>query len=152
MSSIEFGVEIRPDPLTRRLVWSAGLLALVAGYWLIFTLQIALAWRMLLALVWTADCCWSLWHLKSGAARVGRLRLDMTGNVLILGAGPAREPARLMSGSVVLPGLAWLRLRLRDGSRYAELLIRPRTDARAWHRLQLIWHQCRDSFGSGGRA
>jgi hypothetical protein len=145
-------VEVPTDPLARNIVQLAGLLALFVGYWLIFFLNVPFAWRLLLALGWSADCLCSLWRLKQGAQALARLRLDSGGNVYVVDHAHSSQPVRLLSGSMVLPGMAWLRLRLADGSRHSELLIGRRVEAERWHRMQLIWQQCRESFGSWGRA
>ena len=152
MSSPEFEAKLRPDYGIRRIVLSAGLLAMLVGVVLIMFLNVPILWRLAATAVWMLDCLWGFWALIRGARQVAWLWLDSNGRLDIVDAEGFSRPARLLTGSLVLRNVAWLRVRLPDGRRYAELLIASRVDAGAWHRLQLIWQQCRDAFGQMVRA
>jgi hypothetical protein len=75
------------------------------------------------------------------------MRLDADGNIAGIGPDGRVEPLTLLSGSIVLKRLAWLRVQFTDGSEYGELLRGdPATDLE-WHRLQLLWRHRRTAFG-----
>ena len=152
MSSPKFEVKLRPDPGIRRVVLLAGLLAMLAGFVLIVLLNAPLPWRLAAAIIWISDCLWGLWALIQGARQVAWLRLDSLGQLQIADAAGTSRPARLLTGSLVLQNVAWLRFRLPDGHCYAELLLAAKVESGAWHCLQLIWKQCRDAFGQTVRA
>lgn len=147
MSSTVFEVVLRPDPTLRRFVLGTGIAFLSAGIVLIASVQISLLWQCVLGLIWLADCAWEINNLYSGNARVQTLMLDSAGNVAAIDGDNDRHELILLTGSMVLPGLAWLRVRFSSGRCHAELFTAKRTGPEAWHRLQLLWHQSRDAFG-----
>lgn len=147
MSSAEFVVKLRPDALLRRVVCCAGWLALVTGMALLLQLRLPVPVRILLVLCWLFDSLWELHKLARGFRRIALLRLHSSGAIAAIDHDGCTEQLTLLSGSLVLPRVAWLRLRFADGSKHAELLIRGRTETEAWHGLQLIWQHCRDAFG-----
>jgi hypothetical protein len=128
-------------------VLACGVLLLLIGVILIMTLPLPLPWRVLFALVWIADTCREICNMRTGAARVRRLRLNHLGQFVAEGPDGAQVPLQLLSGSVILQRIAWFRLRFPDQCRYAELMCgNPATDP-AWQRLQLIWQQAGRTFG-----
>ena len=147
MSSPSFGVTLQVDPRGRRIVRCSGCALALAGSVLILLLPLAAIWRILLLLVWLADCGWSLWRLQRGFTQVSELRLDAAGNISVGGPADRITSTSLVSGSVVSGRFAWLRFRLADGSGHSELLLPSCTRTYAWHRFQLIWRLCRDTFG-----
>jgi hypothetical protein len=110
------------------------------------------AWRGVLCVAWIADCKCELHKLQRGARQVAGLLIDAGGGIASISPDGRTQPLTLLSGSLILPKIAWLRLRLPDGSRYAELLLAARAETAAWHGLQLIWQQCREAFGHTVRA
>ena len=135
MSSPEFEVKLQPDPGIRRSVLLAGLLAMLAGVALIVLINTPILWRLAATLVWMSDCLWGMWALIRGARQVAWLRLDSTGQIDIVDTEGFSRPARLLTGSLVLQNVAWLRVRLPDGRRYSELMLAARVEAGAWHGL-----------------
>lgn len=131
---------------------AAGILAQIAGVWLLAELSFSLAVKAALCIIWTGDGFLGLRALWRGARRVQCLRFDSAGGFVALGPCGERLPARLLSGTMVQPQFAWFRMCLPDGSRYCELLLAKHQTAEQWHRLQLIWAQCRESFGHTGTA
>lgn len=85
--------------------------------------------------------------MARGSARLDALRLDAAGNAVGFGPAGGPEPLCLLSGSMVLKRLAWLRLRFADGSTHGELFAGEPGSDPAWHRLQLIWRLNRRAFG-----
>lgn len=147
MSSNIFEVVLRPDPTLRRLVLWTGIAAISGGVILVAQLPIAPLWRCVIGAIWLADSLRELKNLHHGAARVRALILDSTGNVAATGIDGDRHELTLLTGSMVLPGLAWLRVRFGNGRCHAELFTRSRTGPETWHRLQLLWQQAHESFG-----
>lgn len=125
---------------------------MLIGMAVILCLPIAWHWRTGLLLIWLGDCAWSRYRLERGSARFRGLRLDSTGGVSVAGPDDSITPTRLVTGSIVCRRVAWLRFRLPDGSQHAELLVAARARAVDWHRLQLIWRLCKQTFGHPGRA
>ena len=125
-----------------------GCLAGFAGTLIILYMPIAWVLRVSLAAVFIGESLREMSRLVRGAARLRQISLDAEGNVASLGPGGSFEPLTLLSGSIVLKRLAWLRLRFADGSEHGELLRGdPATDPE-WHRLQLIWRHRRTPIGS----
>ena len=104
-------------------------------------------WRLLLALVWLGESLRELKGFIRGAARLRRIRLDADGNVYGEGPHGRSEALTLLSGSIVLSRLGWLRVRFPDGSCYGELVRGDPTRDLEWQRLQLIWRHGRAAFG-----
>ncbi len=86
-------------------------------------------------------------RLVRGAARLQKLRLDAEGDVAGLGPDGRFEPLVLLSGSIVLKRLAWLRVRFADGSEHGELFKGDPASDPEWQRLQLLWRHRRGAFG-----
>ncbi|MDA0679362.1 MAG: hypothetical protein O3A13_07215 [Proteobacteria bacterium] len=147
MSSIKFEVKLRPDPAIQRLVLGTGIAATIGGVMLITELPISLLWRFALVVIWLGDGLRELRNLHVGAGRVRTLILDSAGNVSALDFEGNAHELRLLTGSMVLPALAWFRLKFESGPCHCLLLIRYRTEPDAWHRLQLLWLQSREFFG-----
>ena len=152
MSSPVFEAKLQPDPSVRRAVLLSGVFAMLAGVVLIMLLNTSISWRLAGTAVWIMDCLWQIWAFRRGASRVVGIHVDSTGQINVVDAGGRRRAVRLLTGSMVLPKIAWLRIRLPDGRRYAELLVAARVEAGTWHAFQLIWQQCREAFGHTVRA
>jgi len=147
MSSSAFEVVLRPERTLRRLVSCSGTALMALGIALIAHMQISLAWRFLFVSLWLAVCLREQQQLRRGATRVCLLTLDSDGNITATDADGHRDELQLLSGSIVLPGVAWFRLRFSDGRRHAELFTRGYSGSLRWHRLQLLWQQAHEAFG-----
>ena len=148
MSLAVFKTELDPSPALRKFVLLSAAVALLAGTAIIMHLPLSLTLRGVLCSVWILDCSNELKRLRRGSARIGRLQLDANGDIFATGPGGRSEYLELLSGSVVLSRVAWLRLRFPDGSVAGELLAGdPLRDPR-WYRLQLIWQQSRAAFAT----
>ncbi len=147
MPSPLFEVKLRPDPLLHRVVLLAGVIAMVIGALIIIDLRLNLIWRCTAGVVWILDCLFELRRLLAGIAWVRQISLDSGGGITALDASGDSVSLTLQSGSMVLPGLAWLRVADEDGRFYAGLFARRRMGSLEWHRLQLLWQQSRKAFG-----
>lgn len=152
MSLPVFEVKLQADPGLRRVVLVSGVLAMIAGLVLLMDLDIAFGWRAALCALWVADGLRELKNMANGSRRIAAIRFDADGGMTSVNRDGRTEPVRLLSGSLILPKIAWLRMRLPDGSRHAELLVASRCETEAWHGFQLIWQQCREAFGHTLRA
>ena len=124
----------------------------LCGVLLIVLLPVHGAWRLLLLVIWLADCVLSLHRLAVAWPRVAAIRLDSHGTIRIEGPSGDRFTTTLVSGSVVCRQFAWLRFRLPGGGCHSELLLAAHAGAVDWHRFQLIWRLCQKTFGHPGRA
>ena len=152
MSSPVFAIRIHADPRLRQLVQLTGLLFCAAGCAAIGCMDLSWSWRTVCIAAWIGDCGRTLYRHQRAARRVAVIRIDAEGGISGRAADGTAVRLRLMTGSVVLSKIAWLRLRLDDGSEFAQLLAARRIQIEAWHGLQLIWQQCRESFGQSCRA
>jgi hypothetical protein len=148
MSLAVFKTELVPSPALRKFVLLSAAAALLAGTIIIMHLPLSLTVRGVLCSIWILDCSGELNKLRRGSARICRLQIEANGDIFATGPGGRSEYLELLSGSVVLSRLAWLRLRFPDGSVGAEFLAGdPRSDPR-WQGLQLIWQQNRAAFAA----
>ena len=152
MSSNAFGVYLKADPLGRQVVRLSGMVLMLIGMAVILCLPFSEVWCILLLVIWLGDCIGSQRRLNRAFARVRGLRLDSAGCLSVAGPRNSVSSTGLVTGSVVCRRFAWLRFRLPDGSRHAELLIATRARTLDWHRFQLIWRLCNTTFGHPGRA
>ena len=120
---------------------------MIAGFMLIVLMPLAPVWRVLLAAGWVGESLRELRGLVRGARRLCLIRLDADGNITAIGPDGRFEDLALLSGSMVLSRLGWLRVRFPDGNRYGELLRGDPARDPEWQRLQLIWRHSRTAFG-----
>ena len=139
MSSTPFSTELDTDPRLRRIVLASGALLTVAGIFVIGTLPVASFWRWLAGGAWCLSGLREILAIADGYRRYGRIRIDSAGAVALQGRGGDWTSAEVRAGSVVLQRLAWLRLRLPDGSGCGELLRAGTFEIEHWRRFQLVW-------------
>ncbi len=147
MSCNEFCSELKPTRRLRRLPPICAAAALVIGAALILRFPWPLPLRALALATWLGFGVYELARFSRAAATVRRLRIGADGSVLALRRDGRWDAVQLRAGSIVLPRLAWLLLRLPDGQVYGELLSGEARSSPQWHRLQLIWRQGRGAFG-----
>ena len=80
-----------------------------------------------------------LQRLEQGFDACKAIRIDSSGEAMILGDDENWVPARLLSGSVLLRKLAWMRLQDQSGRIYLELISGDARQSQNWRRLQVIW-------------
>ena len=138
-ASISYFAEIVPDARLRRLVLLTGVVLFLAGLACLPLMAVSVALKGLVAISWTCLCCyeWSA-HWRGYAASV-RLRIAPGGHVEQQLPGGAWQSARLCSGSLVLPQVAWLRIASPGERAYAELVSARSHASEDWRRLQVIW-------------
>ena len=146
MSSNTFSSDLTPDPLLRRAVIGSGIIAILGGFAIIMCLQVATAWRVLLAAVWLAMGARDLWIIVTGYSHCTRIRMEHTGRLIVFDSGSCCVPATLGRGSIVLHDFAWLRFRTENGRAHAELMRRKTAQSEDWRRLQVSWRH----LGAGG--
>lgn len=123
----------------RRVVLLSGMLLAVAGFAMILSLPVHLAARIAGCAAWAILCWREQARFRHAYRRVLRLRMSCDGDLKVLDRNGKWLTARLLSGSVLLRRLGWMRIRTEDGHVFAELVGgRCRHDA-DWRRLQVIW-------------
>jgi hypothetical protein len=127
------------DPLLRGIVLWSGCILLLLGVLVIAGLPWPASWRGFTTLVWLALCVRELRNLAAAYRQYRALRIHADGSIELRQEDDEAASARLLPGSIVLPGLAWLRLELEDGSASGELLRGNTGEDEAWRRLQVIW-------------
>ncbi len=130
----------------RRLVLICGWLALVAGAGVCLSMPLPWEWRLAASSLWVLVSERELRAIANGYKRYKGIRLDANGDAALLTCGGEWWPATLLAGSLVLPPLAWLRFKDRDGRQQVELIARKCSENKAWRRLQVIWRH----LGAGG--
>jgi hypothetical protein len=147
VSSAGFETILVPAIRLRRAVLAFAAAAALGGVVLIVSLPLRPAFKALVALLWVARSLLETASQVRGMGRIERIRISAGGSVEALSRSGKANPLTLLSGSVVLSRIAWLRLSFGDGLRYGELLTgNPRRDDE-WRRLQLIWRQQAAAFG-----
>jgi hypothetical protein len=105
--------------------------------------------RLGLTGLWLVGGIWEISRFSRGAARTRTIRLE-AGESAIINRQGRQEPVQIMSGSLVLERLAWLRLKLPDGLIYGELLHGDPASCQQWRHLQILWRQGLGTFGGRG--
>ena len=123
--------------------------ALLTGFALLIHLPLAPWARLGLVILWLVSQLREISRLARGAVRVREIRIGK-GEATVVNRQGKEEPVQIMSGSVVLPRLAWLRLRLSDGLICGELLRGDPASNKQWRHLQILWRQGPGSFGRSG--
>ena len=117
----------------------SGLALMLVGFALIAGLPLSGGWRGLAMLTWGGACWRDLLSLAGAYRQYRSVRIFSDGSTELRRAEATVASAQLLPGSVVLPRLAWLRLRLEDGSTSGELLRGNIREDEDWRRLQVIW-------------
>ena len=149
MSSRRFVADLKPDPLLRKIVMLAACAAVLVGLVLLMRLPLPVPARALLIALWLFTGLRQLGRHSKGMQRVKVIRLQ-EGEATVIDRQGRQSPVRIMSGSVVLPKLAWLRLRCPDGLVIGELLRGDAATDKQWRHLQILWRQGAGPFGGGG--
>lgn len=139
MSSSTFSTELSPEPFLRRLVLYAGGVTTLLGVVIVASLPIDPLLRAFGSALWLFHSGSELLIIASGHKQFGRLRLDSSGALELLGADGIWQPAILQSGCLVSPRFAWLRMTSRDGQHYHELVRGHCRESQQWRRFQVIW-------------
>lgn len=125
---------------------TCGWLALVAGAVVCLSMPLGWEWRLAASSLWLLVSERELRVMANGYKRYRGIRLDANGDAALLTRDGDWSPATLLAGSLVLPSLAWLRLKDQDGRQRVELIACKCPENKAWRRLQVIWRH----LGAGG--
>ena len=139
MSSNSYSAYLTPDPWLRIVVLTSGRLLLAAGLALILTLDLDAAIRAAGSLFWMAVGRFELRRLQHGFNFCKAVRMHSDGHVEVLNTHMEWQSCCLLSGSLLLRNLAWLRLQPASGPALAELFRGNARDSHDWRRLQVIW-------------
>ena len=127
MSSNTYSACLTPDPWLRLVVLISGRLLIAASLVLVLTLPLAAVGRF------------ELQRLRRGQRYCQAIRIFSDGGVEILDPAGDWVPGRLLSGSLVLQTIGWLRLTTDDGMSLVETVRGDARECEQWRRLQVIW-------------
>ena len=127
----------------------AGCAAMLIGLVLLTRLSLSVPIRAPLCALWLIGSIRELSRQSRGAYRIKALRLEV-GQATAFDRQGRHLPVQIMSGSVVLPRFAWLRLKFADGLQVGELLCGDPAGCEQWRRLQVLWRQDPAAFGGRG--
>lgn len=140
MSSNAYFAELHPEPKLRVIVLLSGLTACVAGVWLVLSMPLGTLHRTLIVCGWFFLCGREMVQTWRGYASSGALRISSDACIEVRLVGGEWRTASLLAGSLVLPGVAWLRISVgAGGPAYGELLTGNSRKNEDWRRLLVIW-------------
>ena len=139
MSSTSYSATLTPDPWLRTLVLCSGRVLFGIGVAVLLSLPLSVLVRTLASLLWLAMAFVQLRNLRLGYASTLSIRLHEDGGVEVRDEHQQWLPGSLLTGSIVLARLAWLRVRLDNGQEIAELVRCDARESHDWRRLQVIW-------------
>ena len=139
MSSTSYSANLTPDPWLRIVVLTSGRLLIAAGLVVILTLSVDTALRVLGCLIWGAFGRFELNRLGQGFDTCSAIRVDSSGEFSVLKNNDNWVPASLMTGSVLLRKLGWLRVKDESGQIFLELVRGDARQSHDWRRFQVIW-------------
>jgi hypothetical protein len=146
MSSTRFVVVLKPDPDLRKIVMLAGCAALLVGLLLLIRLPASVPVRLALVVPWLIGSIRELSRQSRGVHRIKSICLGVD-QALVIDRHGKQAPVQVMSGTVVLQRVAWLRLRFADGLTCGELLRGDASACKHWRRLQILWRQGLAAYG-----
>lgn len=120
------------------MAWSGTLLLALCG-WAVMSLPLPVGLRLLAAAAGILALVWRYSRLFRQQRQIRRIRLYADGSLQLLGPNGNCSAATVGNDSVVLAGLAWLRLDLDGGRWHAELLRGNCRQSEDWRRFQVIW-------------
>ena len=139
MSSSSYSASLTPDPWLRILVLSSGRLLIAGGLVLILTLDISATLRGAASLLWIAYGRYQILQVAGGFLSCVAIRVCTGGEFELQNSDQEWVSATLLSGSVVLPKIAWLRMRTANGRHCAELIRGDARKSHDWRHFQVIW-------------
>ncbi len=129
-----------------KIVMLAACAAFLVGLLLLIRLPASLPIRLALFVPWLIGSIRELSRQSRGVHRIKLIRLEV-GGAMVIDRHGRQAPVQIMSGSVVLPRVAWLRLRFADGLICGELLRGNATVCKQWRHLQILWRQGPAAYG-----
>ena len=139
MSSNSYSACLAPDPWLRIVVSISGRLLIAAGLALLLVLAIDELLKAVSCIVWILIGRFELRRLEGGFETCRAIRIESSGDAMILNSEENWVPARLLTGSVLLRRLAWIRLQDQSGRIFLELISGDARQSQNWRRLQVIW-------------
>ena len=138
MSSSRYCSTIRPENRLRSVVLGLGFLLFAVGSGTILTLPLAVHWRAAMLLLWVAIAAVETALLLRAYCRYACYRLYADGTIEMTTRAGDHRLGRFAAGSVILPGIAWLRIRPAVGPAWGELIAGNSRKNKEWRRLQVV--------------
>jgi len=143
VSSTAYFAKIYPDPFLRRIVLASGALLALVGIPLLVILPVAPELRAAGVITWLALAANELSRVRCAWHACQALRFSADGTVTVLMPGQDWQPARPLSGGILLRRVGWIRLSvaLPTGRKLVlgELLRGDCRHGPDWRRLHVIW-------------
>jgi hypothetical protein len=139
VSSNAYFAELHPEPKLRVIVLLSGLIACLAGFLLVLSLPLGVWQRAFIVCGWVVLCGREMVQTWRGYAMSSALRISGDACIEVRLVGGEWRTASLLPGSLVLPGVAWLRISVGAGPAYGELLTGNSRKNKDWRRLLVIW-------------
>ncbi len=139
MSSTSYSANLTPDPRLRTTVLCSGRALFGIGLAVILSLPLSTLIRSLVSLSWLAMAFVQTRDLRLGFESTMSIRLHEDGSVEVRDTHRQWLPGSLLTGSIVLARLAFLRIQLDNGRQIVELLRGDARKSHDWRRLQVIW-------------
>lgn len=138
MSAIDYSSEIRPEQMLRRFVLASAALMAVIGAVIILFLPVFKLYRPLAALAWLLYMGAQICRTAREYRRSESYRIYADGSVTVNAPDGQQRMARFAAGSLVLSGLAWLRVCPIEGRTWGELVRASTPENQQWRRFQVI--------------
>ncbi len=116
----------------------SGLLFTLLGLVVILTSPLPGWPKSLASLSWLGCLVFGIFGLLSRYRRIVGYRLYADGSVEFTYRDGSRGTGQLASGTVLLPGLAWLRVRASHAAAWGELVAGDSRTSKQWRRFQVI--------------
>lgn len=139
LSSNTYSTCLTPDPWLRLVVQASGQLLVSATLVVILTLPLDAALRALGCAVCLAAGRFELGRLRRGYRLCRAIRVFPGGELEIQGPDGDWTPGTLLSGTIVLQTVGWLRFRTDAAGTFVDIVRGDARESQQWRRLQVIW-------------
>ena len=139
MPSTAYSAELDPDRRLRQLVLASGTVLAALGLLLLLTMNLPAWLRAVASVAWSLASALEIVRLRRSYRRYQRFRFDASGSWQVRDTAGDWHAAELLTGSVLLQRLGWLRLRIAGGVTLVELCRGDARTNRDWRRLQVLW-------------
>ena len=139
MSSRTYSSELTPDPVLRGLLLVAAAMTMLLGLLMILCLPIDRFLSVGAAIIWCAITAIEIAAISIAHKRFSGIRVYADGSIELRARDGVWQAATTARGCIVLPKLAWFRVRPAKGPIYRELVRGDSRESEQWRRLQVIW-------------
>ena len=138
-SSNSYSARVRPDRRLRQGVLGFGLVCTLLGSGCLLLLPAGIVAQAAAIMAWLLVSLRELVGLRRVYRGCSGYRVFDNGEIEVFGDTGARRFGRVLPGTVVMPGWAWLRLQTADGRTWGELVAGKTRESQQWRRFQVIF-------------